>query len=347
MFYQRVDGASSSPASRSSLGITRNRRRQNPSSLVHMLQQRERNSWRTPSKRYVNNMFVPNSVKGSLPMTDKFKYCSVYSPDDGRHLLVASVDGHVTVFNTEGGTYTEVARYCIEQTTYSLLDLDVSPNGREFLCSTWKNAVFTCNVLEEDDINQNNIRSNQLVEHTNTNKLGTFSACFNNDGTELIASSNEGCIYVFDRTRNERTLQVRQDVREDINAVRFLDRTNNNVIIGAANNGIIEIWDRRTLGNSSGNENDKNQKSVGTLFGHFDGITYIDSKNDGRYFITNSKDQSVKLWDVRKVGQPGQLKKTRKLLTAPRWNYLSENIPTECEEKIWKLLFSAILFFVM
>ena len=66
---------------------------------------------------------------------------------------------------------------------------------------------------------------------------------------------------------------------------------------------------------------------MGTLAGHTDGITFIDSRvgfknilqelffnireiyvrailmfvqGDGRYLISNCKDQSIKLWDVRK-----------------------------------------------
>jgi len=37
------------------------------------------------------------------------------------------------------------------------------------------------------------------------------------------------------------------------------------------------------------------------MVGHFEGITHICSKGDGRYFISNSKDQSIKLWDIRKM----------------------------------------------
>lgn len=35
--------------------------------------------------------------------------------------------------------------------------------------------------------------------------------------------------------------------------------------------------------------------------GHQDGITHIDAKGDGVYFITNGKDQCTKLWDIRKM----------------------------------------------
>jgi WD repeat-containing protein 23 len=35
------------------------------------------------------------------------------------------------------------------------------------------------------------------------------------------------------------------------------------------------------------------------LIGHQGGITHIASKGDGRYFISNGKDQCIKLWDIR------------------------------------------------
>lgn len=265
-----------------------------------------------------------------MPSDDKVKYCAVYSPDNGRHLLVASVDGHVTIYDSE--TRSQVARYYLDQNTYAPLDLDVSPDGREFLVSTWRNNVFTCNILE-DDINRNYFRSHQLMD-TN-NKMGAFSACFSNDATEILASSNDGCIYLYDRTRDERSQRIVQDLRGDINAVRFLDPASNNVIVGGSDNGIIEIWDRRVLGTYA-----KTRKSVATLVGHHDGITYIDAKGDGRYFISNSKDQALKLWDVRKVGRPHQVKKTRKLLAQPAtWNYHNDTIPEECKYKVVILCF--------
>ncbi|MBA0826029.1 hypothetical protein Goarm_010922 [Gossypium armourianum] len=35
--------------------------------------------------------------------------------------------------------------------------------------------------------------------------------------------------------------------------------------------------------------------------GHLEGVTFIDSRGDGRYFISNGKDQTIKLWDTRKM----------------------------------------------
>lgn len=51
--------------------------------------------------------------------------------------------------------------------------------------------------------------------------------------------------------------------------------------------------DRRSLGSS--------QKPSGVLIGHTEGITYVSAKGDGRYVISNGKDQALRLWDLRKM----------------------------------------------
>lgn len=46
---------------------------------------------------------------------------------------------------------------------------------------------------------------------------------------------------------------------------------------------------------------EEKSRAVGVLEGHLEGITFIDSFGDGQYFISNSKDQTIKLWDIRKM----------------------------------------------
>jgi WD repeat-containing protein 23 len=54
-----------------------------------------------------------------------------------------------------------------------------------------------------------------------------------------------------------------------------------------------ENRDRRSLGSS--------QKPSGVLIGHTEGITNVSAKGDGRYVISNGKDQALRLWDLRKM----------------------------------------------
>lgn len=189
-------------------------------------------------------------------------------------------------------------------------------------------SVFISKTEEDDVLSPNYFKKLKL--NNTTFRMGVFSAQFSNNSIEVLAASNDGCFYVYSRDLDKRTLRVIQESESDINAVRFLDRTNNNILCGASNDGLIEIWDRRTL-------NENNPKSVGTFVGHFDGITYLDTLNDGNYLITNSKDQSIKLWDVRKFSKKSIVNKSRKHLANHSWNYLSDNIPTaECNSMTFK-----------
>jgi len=43
------------------------------------------------------------------------------------------------------------------------------------------------------------------------------------------------------------------------------------------------------------------------LVGHTEGITYVSAKGDGRYVISNGKDQALRLWDLRKMRSNAEL----------------------------------------
>ena len=42
-------------------------------------------------------------------------------------------------------------------------------------------------------------------------------------------------------------------------------------------------------------------REAGVFVGHTEGLTYVDSKGDGRYVLSNGKDQTMKLWDLRRM----------------------------------------------
>lgn len=82
-----------------------------------------------------------------------------------------------------------------------------------------------------------------------------------------------------------------EDRSVDVNSVCFVDDSSN-IFVNGSDDGVIKAWDKRCL-------NQEHPESIGTLMGHWDGITYMDSKMDSRYLLSNSKDQSIKLWDLR------------------------------------------------
>lgn len=72
-------------------------------------------------------------------------------------------------------------------------------------------------------------------------------------------------------------------------------------------------------------------KSVGILAGHMDGITFIDSRGDGRHLISNSKDQSIKLWDVRVFSGEKAAEKSLKAVHEQTWDYRWQEVPRKCK----------------
>lgn len=119
-----------------------------------------------------------------------------------------------------------------------------------------------------------------------------------------------------------------------MNAVGFIDETSN-IIFSGSDSGVLKIWDRRCL-------NESNPKEAGLFVGHLDGITYIDTKNDARYLISNSKDQTIKLWDMRVFSrgtaedQSQQVR--RRTRHQNRWDYRWDEVPKECRFFCFKCL---------
>lgn len=56
-------------------------------------------------------------------------------------------------------------------------------------------------------------------------------------------------------------------------------------------------------------------------------------QGDARYLISNSKDQSIKLWDVRKFSPKEGLAASRLAVTQQNWDYRWQQVPQRGEEE--------------
>ena len=82
----------------------------------------------------------------------------------------------------------------------------------------------------------------------------------------------------------------------------------------------LQVWDRRCL--STG-------EAAGVLTGHLHGITHIDSRGDGRCFISNGKDQAIKMWDIRKMTSNADGSENR----VPAWDYRYSRYPQQYKQQ--------------
>lgn len=72
----------------------------------------------------------------------------------------------------------------------------------------------------------------------------------------------------------------------------FGDNASPHILYSGSDDTTLKVWDRRSMGDG---------REAGVFLGHTEGLTYVDSKGDGRYVLSNGKDQSMKLWDLRKM----------------------------------------------
>jgi WD repeat-containing protein 23 len=159
--------------------------------------------------------------------------------------------------------------------------------------------------------------------------FGIWSIRFSGDGRELVAGATGGSILVYD-IESRRTIHRIYGHDEDVNAVCFADSSSPHILYSGSDDTTLKVWDTRSLGDS---------REAGAFVGHVEGLTYIDSKGDGRkqmyfksispltflgYILSNGKDQSMKLWDLRMVMSPRDfhtLKPNRQRATEPHFDY--------------------------
>ena len=116
-----------------------------------------------------------------------------------------------------------------------------------------------------------------------------FSVRFSGDGRHIVAGTGVNSIVVYDIERRK-TLHHVVGHMDDVNAVCFADKLSPHILYSGSDDCTIKVWDTRSLGDG---------REAGAFVGHTEGLTYIDSKGDGRYILSNAKDQSMKLWDLR------------------------------------------------
>ena len=186
-------------------------------------------------------------------------------------------------------------------------------------------------------------------------RLSGGGARFDADASRLIAGASDGHVYVQDANRNVTTLRVRAHV-DDVNAVAWADlRGDANVLYSGSDDATVKVWDARTAGFE---ESDGAAGGVGgssyarsllsrRRFGRRDVFLVVarrnraacvlsgpgagvrtDSRGDGRYLISNCKDQTVKLWDVRKMVEPSAVERgERRDPRARNWDYRRTSFP--------------------
>ncbi|KAH8290419.1 hypothetical protein KR054_002821 [Drosophila jambulina] len=313
--------------------------------LVRALQQRENGlasprsaSFSTNQQRYISNLYIPNKKSTRLMSLDSKVFVTKFNRS-GSKLLTACQDGFVRIYDGAKGTYHLLNRIRARDVEWSIIDADFSPNGQHFAYSTWSRScrwpvaipklcinpcflsVFVMPVNGgEDDCQWIDVHG--LPNH----RLAIFALRYSPTGDKIIGASNNAMVIVTDiRTRSTQILRTHRMPGTDVNSVCFLHDKDPNVIIAGCDDGLLKVFDLRTTFRSR-----EFSKSVASFIGHYDGVTYIDSRNDGYHVLSNSKDQSIKIWDMRKPGNLRNRSRARQQqLDLTMWDYRWNRVPRE------------------
>lgn len=146
-----------------------------------------------------------------------------------------------------------------------------------------------------------------------------MSIAWSSDSREIVAGTSDRMnVNLFDVEARKTTVAV-QGHSDDVNAVAFLDESPQ-IFASGSDDTLVKIWDRRLLSRAG--------SPAGILAGHIEGITHIDTKGDGRHLISNSKDQTIKLWDIRKMkSEDDSCKQAQPCLPHFNWDYRWNSYP--------------------
>uniref|UniRef100_A0A8D0HR11 DDB1 and CUL4 associated factor 11 n=1 Tax=Sphenodon punctatus TaxID=8508 RepID=A0A8D0HR11_SPHPU len=226
-------------------------------------------------------------------------------------------DQTIRLYDCRYGAFRKFRSIKARDVGWSVLDVAFTPDGAHLLYSSWSDYIHICNIYGDSDTHT------VLDLRPDKRRFAVFSLTVSSDGREVLGGANDRCVYVFDREQNKRTLRI-ESHEDDVNAVAFAD-SSSHVLLSGGDDAICKVWDRRTM-------REDDPKPVGQLAGHQDGITFIDSKGDSRYLISNSKDQTIKLWDMRHFSGQEVLAASRQAVAQQNWDYRWQQVPKKGEK---------------
>ncbi|KAG5297935.1 WD domain-containing protein [Histoplasma ohiense] len=240
----------------------------------------------------ISQNLVPGSKADKIIHYNSRCYSGSFS-DDGNFFFSCAQDFKVRMYDTSNPLewkWYKTVEYPFGQ--WTLTDASLSPDNRYLAYSSIRSIVCLAGTDTSSDSEPTLLDFAQRSgSPTSGSGFGIWSIRFSGDGRELIAGTSNQSVVVYDIESRTPILKL-ENHDDDVNAVCFGDKSSPHILYSGSDDTTIKVWDRRSMGDG---------RAAGCFLGHSEGITYVDSKGDGRYVLSNGKDQSMKLWDLRKM----------------------------------------------
>lgn len=261
--------------------------------------------------RFIAQEMVPATTRPDhIIHYDSRAYSGQFS-DDGNFFFSCTQNFKVRMYDTSNPyhwKYYKTVDYPYGQ--WTITDATLSPDNRFLAYSSIRHTVCLAPTDPTDH------SDHTLLDFTNyapgadagdpragymgrTHGFGIWSLRFSGDGREIVAGTSDSAVLVYDVETRKTILKLCKHT-DDVNAVCFGDKMSPHILYSGSDDQTLRVWDRRSMAD---------RKEAGVFVGHTEGLTYVDSKGDGRYVLSNGKDQMMKLWDLRKMTQPDDFEK--------------------------------------
>ena len=298
--------------------------------------------------------FLPNRNPTVVDELPSRAYCAQFVPD-GSLFVCGFQERIIRAYEPDRDWRLRGEIRCVNL-RWTVTDVSVAVDGARLAYASITPVVHVARVGVEDFADaavddapheELNLGNGSESTRAGDGAFGVWSARFDADASRLIAGASDGHVYVHDANRNVTTLRARAHV-DDVNAVAWADLGGDaNVVYTGSDDATIKVWDARTAGvgenggdcGGGGGSSPRASPRVGrgsergtsssgrlarpcgVLVGHGAGVTHLDSRGDGRYLISNCKDQTIKLWDVRKMVEPSAAERAARERPTPAWNW--------------------------
>ncbi|ODA78623.1 hypothetical protein RJ55_06005 [Drechmeria coniospora] len=266
---------------------------------------------RKRDKDLLTQSMIPGTRADKIIHYDDPVYSGQFS-DDGRFFYSCCQDFKVRIYDTSHPTEWEHYKTAsFPSGIWTLTDATLSSDNRWLAYTSIQSLVSITSTDPADSADPHILHlegTGRSGDGNGPESFGIWSIRFSGDGRELIAGTSVDSIVVYD-IESRRVLHHIYGHADDVNAVCFADKASPHVFYSGSDDTALKVWDRRSLGSG---------KEAGAFVGHTEGLTYIDSKSDGRYILSNGKEQSMKLWDIRMAKSSARFR-TEKSLRRPSY----------------------------
>ncbi|KAJ5885139.1 hypothetical protein N7495_009649 [Penicillium taxi] len=252
---------------------------------------------RSRANQSLCQQMIPGSAADKIIHYDCKSYSGQFS-DDGSFFFSCAQDFKVRMYDTSNPyewKYYKTVEYPFGQ--WTITDATLSPDNRHLIYSSIRNQAYLAATDPEDDSDPVVLDfglppGGRRRESWGNSHFGIWSLRFSGDGREVVAGTSKSSVIVYDLETKQPVLSLRNRHQDHVNAVCFGDKSSPHILYSGSDDTTLRVWDRRSMADG---------REAGVFVGHTEGITYVDSKGDGRYVLSNAKDQTMKLWDLRKM----------------------------------------------